>query len=303
MLEVMRWTAAGWQPLQTAQAPDRYTYFTAQQITEPGIYAVMLKLPPAYSLRSQDLDSTGVVSGVVPVASIVQWGAAGPLDQALAGCTVLLVVDPQTQAGGSSRQYVPNAPAYVNTLQAFEAGKTYIVLVSANCTTTQTAASTPGQSAASTPGQAAGSMTGTEHAAGVTGAGPAATTPGQSAAAPVALTLPKSQMPALYYGVVRLPDGKPIAPGTRIQARVAGGAWGETRTFRVGADTVYVLSVAADDPRIAGPQGAQPGSTVEFVVGGATAPRTATWAGGTAAELNLTVAVASYRVFMPAVRR
>jgi hypothetical protein len=150
------------------------------------------------------------------------------------------------------------------------AGTPYYVRVGADCTTSQAAAAS-GDSVQAAP--------------------------------PKAQTVPASQMSALYYGTVRTPDGRPIAPGTKILGQVAGSVWGEARTFRNGADTVFVLYVAADDPLIPGAQGAQPGSPVKFLVDGVEAPATTLWAGGTAAEVNLTVNVASYRVYMPTVRR
>lgn len=104
------------------------------------------------------------------------------------------------------------------------------------------------------------------------------------------------------YGTVRTLAGAPSAPGSVVHGLVNSQTWGTVRTFQFGADTVYVLDVAGDDPNTPKLEGARPGEQVNFRVDGVTVQATAGWQPATVTNVDLLVA-SVYKTVLPAVQR
>lgn len=273
-LGVWRWDDVwGWQEVPGTAEPDRYTYFTALQISQPGIYVVTTKLPSQNRVVQRGPDISG--TDTVDVVNAVRLGATSTVADAFppeCQLEILFTLDPATEGG--ILRYIPGAPDYVNTLQQIEAGQIYYAQVGVDC------------------------VVGSEIGAAAMMAEP-----------PLAPTTPASLLPTTYYGSIFDSAQAPM-PGALVLGRVNGRIWGQTRAFALGTEVVYVLDVPSDDPLTPGTEGIKFGDRVRFQIDDMNAwGSRGSHSGDAASNLNLNVdysqGLPSGRilVFLPTIHR
>lgn len=96
------------------------------------------------------------------------------------------------------------------------------------------------------------------------------------------------QLPSSIYGTVKV-DGANVPVGAPISAWIEGVQYAvDLAKLNKGGNTVYSLTVPADDPTTEKIEGGTAGDEIIFHIGDLVAVQTGTWAGGNQVNINLT---------------
>src|SRR3954466_3020100 len=93
-----------------------------------------------------------------------------------------------------------------------------------------------------------------------------------------------------FYGSTSA-AGRSLPDGTAVSAWMNPTKLAETTSVTADGTSVFALDVPGDIPDTSAIEGAQPGQTITFKVGGATALETSWWQMGSLSRQNLTVPI------------